>query len=208
MARAAITLAIAACAFAAPASAASLSGGRVSPHIQGYAICEAGRFTDWVNTEWAAQLEDRQRKDEYVGYPSAYIYSDTRGKIGLLRGPGHNYAGNPASELDLIEDLRTSNGKNDEGPIVASRLVLLQRDKFLPVYLISLRRKKWERYSLYPSYDEVQRYEVSNSVWIMQFAGNELHLMREAQELAPTAARGRNLLTRKIDCPKLWAREQ
>lgn len=188
--------------------AAAMSGGHVPPHKQVYAICEAGRFADWVNTEWDAQLKDEQGKDEYIGYPNIYLYSNSLGKVGQLRGPGHPGVDHPASESDLVESLRTSNGKNDEGPIVASRLVMLQRDKFSPVYLLSLRRKKWERYSIYPSYDEVQQYEVSDSVWIMQFSGNELYLMREAQELAPTAARGRNLMTRKVDCPKLWTRDQ
>src|SRR3569832_858591 len=80
--------------------------------------------------------------EEYVGYLNIFLYTDQLGKVGRLNS--HTYDGKPAEPLDFVESLRTSNGKHDVGPIVASRLVLLQADKTMPVYLLSLRRTKWE----------------------------------------------------------------
>jgi hypothetical protein len=186
-------------------SASGLSWSRVAPHRQAFAICEAGRLADYINAEWADFTGGPRLPEEYVGYLNIFLYTDQLGKVGRLNS--HTYDGKPAEPLDFVESLRTSNGKHDVGPIVASRLVLLQADKTMPVYLLSLRRTKWEVYQTLPDWETVQQYQTSESIWMMQFKGNELYLMRQADELAPTAARGADLLRRKLDCRALWARE-
>jgi hypothetical protein len=203
--KSALTCFLALAALAGTSSASALSWSRVPPHQRPYAICEAGRLADYINAEWA-DFHDRVRlPDKYVGYLNIFLYTDQLGKVGQLNS--HTYDGKPAGAIDFVESLRTANGKDDVGPIVASRLVLLQADKTMPVYLLSLRRTKWEIYQTLPDMETVQEYQTSESIWMMQFKGNELNLMRQADELAPAAARGVNLLTQKFDCEALWRRD-
>lgn len=203
--KAALACLVALAALAGVSSASALSWSRLPPHQRPYAICEAGRMADYINAEWADFNHGARLPDKYVGYLNIFLYADQLGKVGQLNS--HSYDGKPAGAIDFVESLRTANGKNDVGPIVASRLVLLQADKTMPVYLLSLRRTKWEVYQTLPDMETVQEYQTSESVWMMQFRGNELYLMRQADELAPTAARTANLLPRKIDCAALWSRD-
>ena len=161
-------------------------------------------MADYVNAEWADFNDQARLPDKYVGYLNIFLYTDRLGKVGRLNG--FTYKGEAASENDFVESLRSANGKKDIGPIVASRLVLMQPHKTTPIYLLNLRRTKWEVYQTLPDYKEVKEYQTSESTWMMQFAGNELYLMRQADELAPTAARQPNLLEKKVDCGALWSR--
>ena len=78
----------------------------------------------------------------------------------------------------------------------------------MPVYLLNLRRTKWEVYQTLPDLESVERYETSDSTWMMQFKGNELYMMRQADELAPTAAKKVNLLMQEVNCAALWKEAQ
>ena len=204
-AKAALACLLALATLACVSSASALSWSRVQPHQRPYAICEAGRMADYINAEWADFNDGAQLPDKYVGYLNIFLYTDQLGKVGQLNS--HTYAGKPAGAIDFVESLRTANGKNDVGPIIASRLVLLQADKTMPVYLLSLRRTKWVVYQTLPDMETVQEYQTSDSIWMMQFRGNELFLLRQADELAPTAARRANLLTEEVDCEALWRRD-
>ena len=203
------TVATCALALAAPGglpSATALSWSRVPLHKQSYAICEAGRLADYINAEWADTNDEAELPDKYVGYLNIFLYTDRLGKVGQLNS--HTYDGKPAHALNFVESLRSSNGKKDVGPILASRLVLLQSDRTMPVYLLNLRRTKWEVYQTLPDLESVERYETSDSTWMMQVKGNELYTMRQADELAPTAAKKVNLLMQEVNCAALWKEAQ
>ena len=194
----------------AAAPAGALSWSRVEPHEQKYALCEARKIADYINYEGEVLEERAERDDKWVGYPDYYIYTTALGVVGNYSGPEHTYLGDghPAHAFDFVETMRKWNGKADKGPIVASRLVVLDRDKYLPVYLLNLRRKRWERYTTYPAMEDVEEYQDTESTWIVQFKGNSMFLLRQADELAPLAARRRDLLTKRIDCKKLWAERE
>jgi len=185
------------------APAAAVSWSRIPPHRRLHAICETRKLLDFLNVKWDEANDYPDVDDRFSNYPGFFIYSDRLGLAADFSRAAMPYEGKKADATDFIVSMRTSEGKHDTAPVTAVRLVLLQADKYRPVYLLTLRRTKWEVYQTLPDLTEVQRYETSDSIWMMQFAGNEIYTLRQADELAPTAARGADLLGRDVDCAAL-----
>lgn len=171
----------------APALAVSIS--YPVKHRPEMAICQARALTDYINGWWAYENEETQGFDQ--DFPVDKIITDDRGE---------NWT---AKESEFVESLRSADGKPDQGPIVASRLVLLKSDKFHPLYLLQLRRTAWVNEFELMGGDDLSGYRSYDSTWVVSFRGTGIHLLREADELAPLAAAGRNLIGRKVDCAHL-----
>ncbi|HMO77337.1 MAG TPA: hypothetical protein PKD99_07805 [Sphingopyxis sp.] len=153
------------------------------------AICQARALTEYINGWWAYQNEETDEFDQ--DFPVDNIITDDRGE---------NWT---AKESEFVESLRSAYGKPDQGPIVASRLVLLKSDKFRPLYLLQLRRTAWTiEYELMGG-GELSGYRSSDSTWVVSFWGKDVYLLREADELAPLASAGRNLIAQNVDCARL-----
>jgi len=106
-----------------PATAITL--GRAAPHQQPYAICQTRSLVDYVNGEWAARDSDRDFENDFN--ENAYIYSDALGvRVGRVSSAQHPTNKHTADISEWVESLRSEDGKPDEGPLVATRLVLLQ----------------------------------------------------------------------------------
>jgi hypothetical protein len=187
---------------AGPAGATSW---REAPdHELGYAICETRKLADYVNSTWAEINERDEGEDRFVTWDNFDIYTNKYGKIGSLTSQEHGSKALPSHQFDFVEDLRMSFGKEDQGPITAYRLVRLVKDKKQPVYVVQLRRTRWTEILLLPDFRSWEGYGTFDSTWIISFTGNDIEQIREADELAPFATTGRDLLaTRLPDCKRL-----
>lgn len=195
---------------AAPLGATTI--GFTPNHDQRFAVCETHKLTDYVNNMWA-ELNDREEgEDRFITWDNFDIYTDRLGRVGSLTSKKHSGKALPSHEYDFVENLRMSFGKEDEGPIKAHRLVRLQKGKKYPVYLFQFERNQWKEYSILLGSDEIEseaRYEVTHSTWLVQFQGNQINTLRQAEELSVLASKGRNLLRdRDIDCKALWAAQE
>lgn len=169
--------------------AAALSWSKIPPHERASAICETRKLIDYINAEWAYLNDDDEERDEaFEDYPGFDIRSD-----GIDASP---------HERDWVRSLRTKHGRPDQGPIIASRLVLLQAHRTYPTYLITLRRTAWQHYLILGEETEVTGYEREQDTWLVQFQGNEISRVRQVDELAPAAEARPNLLGRRVNCAK------
>lgn len=157
-------------------------------HRSEMAICQARELTDYINGWWVYENDEIDDFDR--DFSIDVIVTDDRGE---------NWT---AKEGEFVKSLRTAYGKPDQGPIVAARLVLLKGDKFYPLYLLQLRRTAWVSEVELMGGDDLSGYRSSDSTWVVSFWGKDIRLLREADELAPLAAEGRNLIGQNVD----WAR--
>lgn len=173
-----------------------------SPHQTKYASCAVQKLIDSINHEWA-YLKDRSLDESFESEFPSLIYTDFLGKTSAVSVAGREYKGKRFKELDFVESLRKNHGKEDIGVIEATKLVRLTKDKISPTYLLQLRRNKWEVYQIFPTWEIREGYGISISTWLVQYSGNKIFLLRQADELSSLADKKRNQLSMQIDCSRL-----
>jgi hypothetical protein len=107
-----------------------------------------------------------------------FIYTDALGQVDI------------EEEAAFIEAMNTSDGRKDRDPIKVVEFELLVRDKFYPVYLVTLERQVWKLKEIEmdgcANITEHDRphWETSRTTWLAAFRSNNIASFRQADELA------------------------
>jgi hypothetical protein len=89
----------------------------------------------------------------------------------------------------FLKAMNSSDGRDDRNPMEVAAVKLLVRDKFYPVYLVTLKREIWKLTEFETdgcgNVTEHARphWEDSSTTWLVTFQGNDIATFREADEL-------------------------
>jgi len=168
------------------APAAALSVAAMRPHQPEAASCPIIDVVHHVNAVWEQRQGRTAAEPPPLSASLTAIYAD----------------GAQLNAEQFVAAMRFSDGHEDRGPLVATRLVSLTADEFWPVYLVQFERVAWHHhFDEYDSGEWIEGYQNETSTWIASYWSDSLIRLRRADELHRLAREGENLFGACPDLP-------